>query len=98
MARTRRSENPEPSPVRLKPIVGVRPVTYVPILLGLAVAVILFLVLRYPGIRNYGSEVTFRCAPAGAEVIVDGTRLGATPFTRFVEAGKHEAIIRYPGF
>lgn len=98
MARTRKPESSEPSPVRLKPILGVKPESYLPVLLGLGLLVLLFLLLVYPGLRAYGTEVTFRSSPAGAEVIVDGVRLGATPVTSFVEAGEHTLILRYPGF
>ena len=98
MARTRKSESPEPKPVRLKPVFGVKPESYVPVVLGLGLLLLLFLTLLYPGIRDYGSEVTFRSTPAGSEVVLNGVRLGATPVTRFVEAGEHELLIRYPGF
>lgn len=98
MARTTKSESPEPSPVRLKPILGIKPESYVPVILGLGLLLVLFFLLLYPGLRSYGSEVTVRSTPAGSEVVVDGVRLGATPLTSFVGAGEHELSITYPGF
>ncbi|MFP4535605.1 MAG: SUMF1/EgtB/PvdO family nonheme iron enzyme [Spirochaetaceae bacterium] len=98
MARTSKSESPEPKPVRLKPVFGIKPESYVPILLGVGLLLLLFLLLIYPGVRNHGSEVTVRSTPAGSEVVVDGVRLGATPVTRFVPAGEHRLSIHYPGY
>jgi hypothetical protein len=84
--------------VRLKPILGIKPITYVPLLLALALFLLLFLLFIYPGLKNYGSEITFRSVPPGAEVVIDGVRVGATPVTSFVEAGERTLLLRYPGF
>lgn len=86
------------SPVRLKPILGFSPESYLPLLLGLLLLGALFMLLVFPGIRNHGSVVTLRSTPPVAEVVVDGIRVGATPVTTFVEAGEREIAVSYPGF
>lgn len=73
--------------VRLKPIFGVRPTVYVPFLWGIALLLAFFFLLVYPGIRSYGSRVTVVSVPQGAEITVDGRRVGASPTVFFVEAG-----------
>ena len=73
--------------VRLKPIFGVAPTVYVPVLWAFVLFGVLFLVLVVPGLRHPGSEVTVTSSPAGAGVFVDGTRVGSTPTTVFVAAG-----------
>ncbi len=90
--------SPEDVEVRLKPVFGLEPSTYVPILYGFALAVILFVVLVLPGIQNHGSLVEVVTIPPNASVRVDGVRIGATPGTYFIASGAREIEISRPGF
>ncbi len=98
MARPSKSESPGMSPVRLKPILGISPERYLPVVLAALLLAALFALLLLPGLLNFGSLVTFRSHPASAEVVIDGVRRGATPVTTFVSAGERELSVRYPGF
>lgn len=84
--------------VVLKPFLGMKPGAYLTVLYGAVLALIVFFVLFFPGIRAYGSQVSFQSDPAGASVLVDGVRVGATPVAVFVKAGPHDIIIRKPDF
>lgn len=84
--------------VQFRPIFGVSPRTYVPALYAALVAALLFFLLVFPGIRNNGSEITFTSSPPGASVLIDGVRLGATPFTTFVPRGTRSLEVRKPFF
>lgn len=83
--------------VTLKPILGVTPLVWVPTLWGLAALGFLFWLLLLPGLRNYGSVVTFVSSPAGAGVFVDETRIGSTPVEVFVPAGVRTVTVTMPG-
>jgi formylglycine-generating enzyme required for sulfatase activity len=73
--------------VRLTSVAGVSPRVYVPVIWGALVLTILFLLLVVPGLRRHGEEVRFTSTPEGAAIFVDGTRVGATPSTHFVDSG-----------
>ncbi len=84
--------------VVLKPFLGMKPGVYLTALYGTLLALILFFVLFFPGIRAYGSQVRFQSDPSGASVLVDGVRVGATPVAVFVKAGSHDVTIRKAEF
>jgi hypothetical protein len=96
--RRAKSEEIESAQVKLKPVMGLAPTQYVPIVLGLLVLVILFFVLVFPGLNNPGTELRVESEPSGASVYVDGTRIGATPIKHFLGAGSHELELRHPHF
>ncbi len=89
---------PEDVEVRLRPLLGVQPRTYVPVLYGIALLLLLVLVLVYPGIRRHGSMVTVVTTPADASLLVDGVRRATTPDTVFINSGTRTIEIRRPGF
>ncbi len=89
---------PEDIEVRLKPVLGVDPTVYVPIVWGVLLLVVLFFVLVFPGIRHHGSLVTIVSSPPRASVVVDGARVGTAPGTFFVASGTREVEVRRPGF
>ncbi|MFW6293456.1 MAG: PEGA domain-containing protein, partial [Spirochaetota bacterium] len=89
---------PEDIEVRLKPVLGVEPAVYVPIVWGVLLLVVLFFVLVFPGIRHHGSLVTIVSSPPRASVVVDGARVGTAPGTFFVASGTREVEVRRPGF
>ncbi|MGM0675223.1 MAG: SUMF1/EgtB/PvdO family nonheme iron enzyme [Spirochaetota bacterium] len=94
----REAEPEHIEPVELKSVFGIPPTTYVPAVLGVVLAVILFFLLVYPGIRNNGSVVRVETVPEGASVEVDGTRVGHTPLEVFVERGTSTVTLRRPFF
>jgi formylglycine-generating enzyme required for sulfatase activity len=82
--------------VTLKPIFGVHPGAYLTVLYVVALLGILFLLLVYPGIAHHGANTRFTSTPSGASVYVDGTRVGATPCTVYVEGGERVIEFRKP--
>lgn len=99
----KRSGPPENTPdvedyhVRLKPFLGIPPTTYVPVGWGVVILLAVFLALVYPGIRSYGTVFTVTTTPLGAEVFVDGVRIGSSPVTAFVAAGERRLEVDLPG-
>ena len=91
-------ERPEDVRVTLEPVLGVPPTTYVPVIYGLLILVIFFLVLVLPGIRHHGTELTVVTVPARASLRVDGERVGTTPGTYFVPSGARVLEVTHPGF
>jgi iron(II)-dependent oxidoreductase len=90
----------EPSEVfvHLKPILGVKPGTYLTVLYVLAALLVFFFLLFYPGLRYRGSYVVFSGAPVRATVLIDGKYAGSTPCTAFVPIGSRSIIIAKPFF
>lgn len=91
-------QDPEQIEVKLKPILGLMPQIYVPMVYAVLAALLLFLVLFLPGIRNHGTLITFHSTPPDAAVFVDGNYAGYTPGTFFVESGTREITVSRPGF
>ena len=89
----------EPSyKVVLKPLLGIPPRTYLAVLYSVVLVLGLFFLLLYPGLSNPGAVVTFSSLPEGASIHIDGKRLGATPCTVFVPAGKRTIVLTKPHF
>jgi formylglycine-generating enzyme required for sulfatase activity len=79
--------------VKLKPVLGVRPGTYLTVIYALVVCLFVFFLLFYPGIRNPGSYLTIEVIPGQATVMVDGTFAGTASDTFFVKDGKRKIEI-----
>jgi formylglycine-generating enzyme required for sulfatase activity len=84
--------------VKLKPFLGMRPGVYVFACLLLAVIVILFFTLLFPGIANPGSVIVFTSVPYGAALRVDGVYAGTSPCRVFAPKGDHVLEMVLPGF
>jgi iron(II)-dependent oxidoreductase len=84
--------------VRLKPILGIKPGTYLTAVYVLAAMVVLFFVLFYPGLRHRGAYLEFSGVPARATVLVDGKFAGSTPCRVFVPMGSRIIEIAKPFF
>ena len=84
--------------VKLKPILGIQPRSYLPVVWGLILIIILFLLLVLPGIRHNGSYITVQTLPADASVIVDGIRLGTSGDEVFVKKGLRKLTVSRVGF
>jgi len=84
--------------VRLKPVLGIPPRTYLPIIWGILLSAIIFFLLILPGIRRNGTLLTVLSLPADAAVLVDGIHLGTTGNELFVPRGHRTLSVRRPGF
>ena len=94
-ARSRRTGRPN-APVqivRLRPVAGIAPATYLTALYGSAVVALLFITLVLPGLRFSGTVVEFSSSPPGATVFVDGRFTGVTPVTAPVTAGERAVTL-----
>src|SRR6056297_520759 len=91
-------EIPEATPVKLKPILGMRPGLYLTILYAVVILLLFLLVFVYPGLKKNGAETSFSSLPEGAAVYMDGVYLGSTPFSTFVEKGRHTFTFEKPFF
>ena len=84
--------------VKLKPVFGIAPGTYLTVLYTLILLVLLFLLLFYPGLKKRGTFVSVESFPPSAIVRVDGVYAGTTPCTFLVPPGKHTLGIEKPFF
>ena len=93
--RTRPPHGPAPADhtVRLRPIAGVAPGTYLTLLYGAAILALLFFTAVNPGLRFNGALVTFSSAPPGASVYLDGRFAGTTPLTTRIAAGQRTVLL-----
>lgn len=84
--------------VKLKPLWGIQPPVYVGLFYGIALGLILFFLLLFPGLYRGGSLVTIHTMPQKASIYVDNVRVGSTPITTFLKAGSHSLQVRKVGF
>jgi len=75
--------------VVLKPVLGIRPGTYLTVLYAVILLFLVYLFLFLPGIRKNGTWFSMRTYPASASVRVDGKYAGTTPCEIFVPRGGH---------
>lgn len=90
--------DPSSISIILRPIGGISPRFYVPFVWFIIVAVLVFFLLIFPGIRRNGTWITVYSDPPDASVLVDGQRLGRTYQPVFVSKGTREIRVRRPGF
>jgi formylglycine-generating enzyme required for sulfatase activity len=97
---TRPQTHPDTSDVsvKLKRILGIAPGVYLTAIYGLVVALLVFFLLFYPGIRNRGAYLTVSVRPGSASVRVDGRFAGTAPGTVFVANGVHSVEVAKPYF
>ncbi len=84
--------------VRLKPFLGISPVTYLSILYGIVILFILFMLLFFKGLRDQGEYIQVTTFPPGASVKVDGLYVGSSPCEALVLKGFHNVTISKPYF
>ena len=82
--------------VHLKPILGMRPGTYLTGLYAVAVVVLLFFILLYPGLHRHGAFLAITTYPGKATVKVDGAYAGSTPCIIFLKSGSRTVEISKP--
>ena len=84
--------------VRLKPLFGLRPGTWLSILYALLLLFLLFLLLVNPGLASAGTYYRFNTFPDGAAVHVDGRHAGSTPGEVLVKRGGRRIELLKPGY
>ncbi|MBN2444593.1 MAG: SUMF1/EgtB/PvdO family nonheme iron enzyme [Spirochaetales bacterium] len=82
--------------VTLKPLFGIKPEYYLPVIYIVILGLILFFVFFFPGINKNGTTITFKTIPGKAPVYVDATYVGSTPCTAFVASGERKIEIKKP--
>jgi len=82
--------------VQLKPILGVRPGIYLSVLYGVALVLVVFFFLFFPGLHHRGAYLTLTTFPPQATVKVDGVYAGTTPTTIFVKKGSRSIELSKP--
>jgi formylglycine-generating enzyme required for sulfatase activity len=87
---------PDDLAVHLKPIMGMRPGTYLTGLYSVVLAVLLFFILFYPGLHARGSFLAVSTWPDKATVKVDGVYAGSTPCTVFLKRGTRTVELSKP--
>jgi len=84
--------------VTLKPVLGIRPRVYLPILYSIAILVLLFFLLVNPGLSHPGARLQFSGYPDAAAVYIDGAYAGNTQDGAHAKPGTHQIEIRKQGF
>lgn len=79
--------------VRLRPVAGIAPGTYLAVLYGCAAAALLFATLVWPGLRWSGTVIELTSSPPGATAAVDGRFVGITPLAVRVAAGPRTVTV-----
>ncbi|MDR0503149.1 MAG: SUMF1/EgtB/PvdO family nonheme iron enzyme [Treponema sp.] len=84
--------------VKLKPLMGIRPGVYLTVFYSIALLIILFFLLIFPGLKRPGSLISLKTEPVGAALKADGVYMGTYRDKIFIPKGNHilEAVI--PGF
>jgi iron(II)-dependent oxidoreductase len=99
MSKKDRTASPTPPSdvaIHLKPIMGMRPGTYLTILYAVILAVLLFFILFYPGLHARGSFLAVSTWPDKVTVKVDGVYAGSTPCTIFLKRGSRAVELSKP--
>jgi gamma-glutamyl hercynylcysteine S-oxide synthase len=94
--RTDTHSDAEEASVHLKPILGVRPGTYLTVLYGVILLLLVYFFLFFPGIKNRGAYLEVSTFPPHAAVSVDGLYAGSTPCTIFLKHGSRAVEISKP--
>ena len=84
--------------VRLRPIGGLSPRSYLPAIYAAAALVLLFLFLVLPGMRKNGSYLVFEGNPGKSAVFVDDSYRGSTDRSIFLPSGSYSVRIGHEGF
>jgi hypothetical protein len=88
----------EEDEVHLKPLLGLRPGVWLSVIYSIAILIILFFLILFPGLARPGSVVSVKSEPWGAAVRLDGVYMGTAPCEFFVPRGDHALELVLPGF
>jgi len=98
----RKKKKQEPLPdfsdveVKLKPWGPVSPGTYLTIIYGIIILIIIFVIFFLPGILAQGIYYNFETTPLKAGVWIDAKKVGITPCEILVTRGKRKIEIKRP--
>jgi formylglycine-generating enzyme required for sulfatase activity len=84
--------------VRLHPIAGIPPRTYLPAAYASLALIVLFLLAVLPGMIKNGSYLVFEGSPAKSAVYVDDAYRGSTGQSIYLPSGEHSIRIGHEGF
>jgi iron(II)-dependent oxidoreductase len=84
--------------VRLKPILGVKPGTYLTVIYAIIALFILYMLLFHKGVREQGTYLQVQTFPPGAAIQVDGRYVASSPSQTLVRKGQHRISISKPYF
>ena len=84
----------EKAKVTLKPIFGIRPRIYIPILFAVLIFIILFFLLVNPGLVNPGAKISFEGNPDVAALYAENTYIGNTSDGIRLRPGSYQIEIR----
>lgn len=82
--------------VHVKPLLGMRPGTYLTGLYAVILLVLLFFFLLYPGLHDRGAFLKVTTYPDKVTVKVDGIYAGSTPCTIFLKHGDRTVTLSKP--
>jgi len=84
--------------ITLKPIFGIRPRIYIPIIYALIILIILFFLLINPGLSNPGAKLSFEGNPNIAALYIENKYIGNTSDGIKLRPGSYQIQIRKRGF
>ncbi len=84
--------------ITLKPILGIRPRIYIPIIYTLIIFIILFFLFINPGLSNPGAKLSFEGNPGIAALYIANTYIGSTSDGIKLKPGSYQIEIRKRGF
>lgn len=84
--------------VRLKPVLGIPPGTYLTVIYGFVLIVALFLVILYPGLHTPGGRIEVTATPPNVTITLDDQLAGTTPLAVDAASGTHELTFMRAGF
>lgn len=93
----KKKELPKVQPVKLKPILGMKPGLWLTILYALIIVLFLFFVGILPDLLKPSKRVSFSSLSYNAAVYVDGNYAGGTPFTKKIPSGTHNVSYQING-
>ncbi len=87
------------TPVKLKTVLGIQPMIYVPILWIILLLTIISVLVGVPtAVLSPGTRVHIRSIPSGAAVLVNNIYKGATPYTEVLKKGTYTVVVSLPSF
>ncbi len=82
--------------VKLKPLLGIKPQTYLPVIYIVLLFILIFFLFLYPGIRQNGKYYFFDSYPDNAAIYIDGKYVGHTPSAVLLKRGNRKIEISKP--
>ena len=83
--------------VTLKPILEISPNIYITTLFVMALCLVLFFLLLFPGIKNNGTLLTITSTPSYCALFINDQYRAQTPCKVFLKKGNYKLAISYDG-